>query len=236
MYIPLCFAYIYPASKIKRRSSRSRRSGSNNHEHDDNDEPIISQEQMKMSKWPFFVMGILDCMSSLMGTFSSVYLPGPLLVLLPQASIPISMILSRQLLDERYVGFQYAGAFVVVLGIFFVLSPEVRSSSDTIYECVAIDEEQYCVTCKEETFEEVCLTHFDEGTGNALCEWTSSLNNSEDSEQSMSTLIWSAVLIFACIPGTLSSIYKEKALGETQLDPVFLNGWIAVFQVRLICI
>ena len=43
-------------------------------------------------------------------------------------------------------------------------------------------------------------------------------------------LIWSAVMILSCIPMTLSSIYKEKALGSTELDPVFLNGWIAVFQ------
>ena len=24
--------------------------------------------------------------------------------------------------------------------------------------------------------------------------------------------------------------YKERALGETELDPIYLNGWIAVFQ------
>ena len=29
----------------------------------------------------------------------------------------------------------------------------------------------------------------------------------------------------------LSSVYKEIALGETELDPIFLNGWIAVFQL-----
>ncbi|GMI23750.1 hypothetical protein TeGR_g14081, partial [Tetraparma gracilis] len=37
-------------------------------------------------------------------------------------------------------------------------------------------------------------------------------------------------MVLSCIPMTLSSIYKEIALGETELDPVFLNGWIAVFQ------
>jgi hypothetical protein len=29
---------------------------------------------------------------------------------------------------------------------------------------------------------------------------------------------------------TLSSVYKQIALGERDLDPVFLNGWIAIFQ------
>jgi len=28
----------------------------------------------------------------------------------------------------------------------------------------------------------------------------------------------------------LSSVYKEKALGETEIDVVYLNGWVAIFQ------
>ena len=28
----------------------------------------------------------------------------------------------------------------------------------------------------------------------------------------------------------LGSVYKEKALGETDIDPVYLNGWVALFQ------
>ena len=45
-------------------------------------------------------------------------------------------------------------------------------------------------------------------------------------------LLWALVMIFSCVPMTLSSVYKEKALGETELDPIYLNGWIAVFQVH----
>jgi hypothetical protein len=29
---------------------------------------------------------------------------------------------------------------------------------------------------------------------------------------------------------TLSSVYKEKALGETEIDVVYLNGWVAIYQ------
>ena len=42
--------------------------------------------------------------------------------------------------------------------------------------------------------------------------------------------LWALMMIASCVPMTLSSVYKEIALGETQLDPMFLNGWIAVFQ------
>ena len=43
-------------------------------------------------------------------------------------------------------------------------------------------------------------------------------------------LLWSVVLIVSCVPMCLSAVYKEIALGETELDPVYLNGWIAIFQ------
>ncbi|KAH9113386.1 hypothetical protein LEN26_011531 [Aphanomyces euteiches] len=47
------------------------------------------------------------------------------------------------------------------------------------------------------------------------------------------TIVWSAVMIISCIPMCLSSVYKEIALGEAELDAVYLNGWIAVFQFLL---
>jgi len=43
-------------------------------------------------------------------------------------------------------------------------------------------------------------------------------------------IVWSGVLILSCIPMTFSSVYKEKALGEQEIDVVYLNGWVAVFQ------
>lgn len=37
-------------------------------------------------------------------------------------------------------------------------------------------------------------------------------------------LAWSLVLVLSCIPMALSSVYKEMALGESELDPMYLNG------------
>lgn len=28
----------------------------------------------------------------------------------------------------------------------------------------------------------------------------------------------------------LSSVYKEKALGDDDMDVIYLNGWVAVYQ------
>jgi hypothetical protein len=43
-------------------------------------------------------------------------------------------------------------------------------------------------------------------------------------------LMWIFIMVISCIPMCLSSVYKEKALGETEIDVVYLNGWVAIFQ------
>jgi CRT-like, chloroquine-resistance transporter-like len=43
-------------------------------------------------------------------------------------------------------------------------------------------------------------------------------------------LLWIFVLVLSCVPMCLSSVYKEKALGEMEIDVVYLNGWVAVYQ------
>lgn len=54
-------------------------------------------------------------------------------------------------------------------------------------------------------------------------------NPSTDSESS-SNILWIVVLVLACIPMCCSSVYKEKALGEVEIDVWYLNGWVALFQ------
>jgi len=43
-------------------------------------------------------------------------------------------------------------------------------------------------------------------------------------------IVWCSVFILSCAPMTLSTVYKEKALGELELDVIYLNGWVAVWQ------
>lgn len=43
-------------------------------------------------------------------------------------------------------------------------------------------------------------------------------------------LLWIFILIVSCVPMCLSSVYKEKALGEMDIDVVYLNGWVAIYQ------
>lgn len=62
----------------------------------------------------------------------------------------------------------------------------------------------------------------------------SSLSASGQPEQQLEEgpgqLLWILILIVSCVPMCLSSVYKEKALGEVDIDVVYLNGWVSVYQ------
>ena len=235
MYIPFSLAYILPVSRFGLFDN------------------AITAEHLSMPKAPFAVMGLLDSLAGIMQTFAAVYLPGPLLVLLPQAAIPISMALSKRVLHERYKCLQYVGAAVVMAGILVVLEPVITQRHGPSYVCAAFDEEQYCTTCQTETTEEACLSHRIDDTGeggvptflrgitsnstddmddkDVVCHWIPANESASHMANVVSTLIWSLVMILSCVPMTLSSVYKEIALGgETDLDPILLNGYIAGFQ------
>ena len=237
MFIPLSFAYIIPVAKFGLFNG------------------AITPEQLSMPKKPFAVMGALDCLAGIMQTFASVYLPGPLLILLPQAAIPISMALSRRILHERYRCLQYVGAAVVMAGILVVLEPIITRRHAPSYVCAAFDEEQYCSACQTEMTEEACVSHriddanegdlfaflgnnmsnstdnMDDDDEDLACHWIPAGESASHMAKAISTLIWSLVMVLSCVPMTLSSIYKEIALGgETDLDPILLNGYIAFFQ------
>ncbi|KAL7542049.1 hypothetical protein ACHAXR_012351 [Thalassiosira sp. AJA248-18] len=256
VYVPLCFAYILPVSRFGLLKN------------------AIPAEVSAMSKKPFVVMGLLDCITCMLLTFAAVYLPGSLLILLPQAAIPISMLLSKKMKGEKYAKYQYLGAFVVVLGILVVLEPLVTQRHVADFTCEAYDQDEFCALCEEEMTEEGCLSHrtkglqsglgggsfvvapWNEGAGDhvtlrsliqnnssssstndldgEICRWVPSDSAQPSSSGSTTTtLIWSVVTILACIPMTLSSIYKEMSLSGSQsnIDPIFLNGWVAFFQL-----
>jgi drug/metabolite transporter (DMT)-like permease len=222
MYIPICFAYIVPTSKFGWFNNS------------------ITPEQLALPKRPFAIMGALDCLAMSMQIFASVYLPGTLLVLLPQAAIPLSMIFSRYLLHERYGVRQYLGAMVVLAGILIVLEPVITLRHAPEYYCEAVNVHNDCTICQVEATEDACRSHKNEtpeflwdgddsNNSGGMCDWLPFDEASKDTEFLIS--VWSLVMIASCVPMTLSTVYKQMALGDgTDLDPIYLNGWIAVFQ------
>lgn len=230
LFIPITFAYILPAYRYGWFNQS------------------ITRTQWKMSLQPFAIMGALDCVAGMMQVFCAVYLPGPLLVLLPQAAIPISMIFSKHILGARYRALQYVGALVVLVGIVVVLEPEISHRNTADYICEAINMKADCSVCQVETTKKACLSHrldddpyfvvdfaryasrlnaSDDPEGTPVCAWIPAADTA-NGEQWL-VLIWSGVMILSCFPMALSTIYKELVLDD-HMDPVFLNGWIVVFQ------
>lgn len=141
VYIPVCFSYIIPMAKYG----------------------YIPPEQFEVPKKSFAVMGALDALASIMQIFGATYLPGPLIILLLQAAIPVSMVISKYMLNAQYNTYQYIGAAIVAGGIMIVLAPNLTGGG---------------------------------------------------------SIIWAVVLMLSTVPMTLSSVYKEIALGDTDLDAV----------------
>lgn len=207
----------------------------------------IPMLQTKLSKRPFAIMGSLDYVSLLLRVLASVQLSGPLLVLLPQTGIPISMVLSACLLNKKYSPIHWIGAVTVLLGIGIVVGPMFSNSDEIGYSCIASDNEKYCTICEKVMTEDECVgvqyydpSSFEQSfifSGYSMrdvnesqsfdgpCRWESS-----DNGDAPSTFFWSVAVVFAMIPMALSSIYKESYSQETEIDPIYWNLWITIFQ------
>jgi len=166
IYIPLSFAYIWPMILFGK---------------------LITREQRAIPLHKFAIMGFLDGTAGIMQVFATTKIPsGALVILLSQAAIPISMVISKILLKYKYEIQHYVGAATVFIGLGVVILPTFL--------------------------------------------------NPQPSDAKISTemiVVWCVVMILSCVPMTLSSVYKEKSLGEQDIDVVYLNGWVAVFQVLI---
>ena len=145
----------------------------------------ISVEERQISPWTFAIMGSLDAIASLMQSFSFTYITsGALLVLLMQAAIPISMLVTKLWLKTKYKAYHYIGATTVIVGLIVVLLPQFLNP------------------------------------------------DSNDGGSSASTqLIWCSILVASCFPMAISAVYKEKTLAAYNMNGLYLNGWISVFQL-----
>lgn len=153
----------------------------------------ITMEQQMIPKKTFAVMGALDGFSGILQVFAATYLGGSILILLGQAAIPISMVISSIWLHTQYTNSQYFGAGIVTFGLIIVLGPNLSLAASNLQAIDFLDLE----------------------TSNSFA--------------------WALVMILSCIPMCLSSVYKEKHLGEAEMDAIYLNGWVAIYQF-IICL
>jgi drug/metabolite transporter (DMT)-like permease len=84
-------------------------------------------------KW-LLLFGLLDSVSGLLLSFGATYVPGDLMVLLMQCTVPISMASSIIITGAKYSPLKYLGAVIVLAGIAVVVVPDLKhpaSSSST---------------------------------------------------------------------------------------------------------
>lgn len=104
----------------------------------------------------FAVIGALDSVAFTLQTFAAVYVPGPLLILLPQAAIPVSLLLTMRQQHNRVTWIQGLGAAMVLLGIGVVLTPIMQSRNAPSYLCQASDRLNDCTACQLAGTHEEC--------------------------------------------------------------------------------
>jgi hypothetical protein len=121
-------------------------------------------------------MALFDALTAIMLVMSSTYLPGALLILLPQAAIPISMICSKLWLKTTYRSCNYVGASIVVAGLLVVLWPLFTTGTTGEYSCIPLIQEMkedFCAVCQNQYTEEDCtrqttISDEDQNPTNAL--------------------------------------------------------------------
>jgi uncharacterized membrane protein len=222
MYIPLCFVYIIPAAYW-------------GWFHTEGQPAAITPEHLSMSHRPFLVMGALDCLATTLQFYAAVYLPGHLLVLLPQAAIPLSLVFSRWFLRKHFSWTQYLGALVVLSGVLLVLEPLWTQRHTPEYYCQVLEHpsdeigSDNCLVCQIERSAGACLSHrqvidssffankaLGNGTdsGNStivdnndyLCQWIPFEEATVSRQDDALVALWSFNMILACIPLTLSTV------------------------------
>ena len=138
-------------------------------------------------------MGVFDSISGVLTLFGAVHTSGSNQALLTNAVIPVTMALSYVILKQRFVRTEYAGSFIIMLGITTVLLPQMFPSY------TAFSSEQ------------------DSG---------GDIGQDDNSDLPLFNFLF----LLSVVPGALSSIYKELAFVDADIDANYLQAWVSLWQ------
>ncbi len=160
----------------------------------------ITKEQTDIPKYKFAVMGAYDSIAGIMQTFAVNFISNAGTIVLVQQS---AIPISM-------------GISFVMLGAKYDLSQYIGAGI-VLFGIVVVLVPQMCPSLLDN---DIAATAASTDVG-----VPASMNTSSTSE-----LVWILILVISCVPMCLSSVYKEKALGEMEIDVVYLNGWVAIYQ------
>lgn len=180
-------------------------------------------------------MGALDSLAMTLQTFAAVYLPGPLLILLPQAAIPVSLALTALTSKQGITWPQWVGAATVLIGIWIVLEPVLLSQHAPDFYCEAADRQNFCTLCQVAVTEEACratqttirpgedfgfatLRRLQDPPDSPGCRWLPFEESTQEKE--FLEIVWSIILMASTVPMALSAIYKQRAMLSMSSPPL----------------
>jgi uncharacterized membrane protein len=139
-----------------------------------------------------------------------------------QATIPVSMIVYKCMIKTQYKFYHYIGAALVLGGLAVSLKPQFSNTSDSDGKNQLLWAAVLIVSCIPMAFGCVCV---------CVCVWKFSL------------LLFLFVLPLVCSNflsrscsftlhlNLFSAVYKEMALGKNDMNGMYLNGNVAIFQL-----
>ena len=89
---------------------------------------LITDEQKAYPQRKFALMGLMDAIAGLCSSLGGAFTSGQTQVILNQANIPVTMLLSRSFLSSSYTSTQYIGAALIVAGSLLAAVPSTGSS------------------------------------------------------------------------------------------------------------
>ena len=91
---------------------------------------LISDEQKTYSQYKFLAMGLMDAIAGMCSSLGGAFTSGQVQVIVNQANIPVTMLLSRSFLRSSYVQRQYMGAALIVAGSLLAVLPSTTGQGE----------------------------------------------------------------------------------------------------------
>jgi hypothetical protein len=190
-------------------------------------------QALEVPKYKWAIMGGLDSIAGIMQSLSVNYIKnGSLVVLLMQSAIPvcrpddgqrrphrrsqISLVVSKVIMKKRYTWYQYLGATIVAVR---------RGLAHRLFLMVG---RRGGVAWSHRRASAVLpppQRHWQQPP--AVERYSCAFVHSHVPLQ---VSLWSMRPATAALTACRRSVYKEIALGDTDVDAVYMNGWIAIFQ------
>eukprot|EP00216_Chloropicon_sp_CCMP2111_P000239 CAMPEP_0198244838 /NCGR_PEP_ID=MMETSP1446-20131203/37727_1 /TAXON_ID=1461542 ORGANISM="Unidentified sp, Strain CCMP2111" /NCGR_SAMPLE_ID=MMETSP1446 /ASSEMBLY_ACC=CAM_ASM_001112 /LENGTH=335 /DNA_ID=CAMNT_0043928939 /DNA_START=181 /DNA_END=1188 /DNA_ORIENTATION=- len=88
----------------------------------------VTKRMLEYPKWKFMAIGALDALGNAIAFPAAAAIPGAMLPVLSQSTIPFSLLLSSVFLRKKYQAHQILGCFLALAGVLLSLKPYLASS------------------------------------------------------------------------------------------------------------